>query len=155
MPRLMSFAKTVESVRNRSKTVTRRDGWRDLDAGTFLEPVEKLPLAAGEKRPIFDDGTLIEVVGVRRERLNEIYCEKCNGDGEMLYDDGYATFMGPCKVCDGDGCSPPSETAREGFPDMLAFDFVKMFCDEMDCGPTDEITRIEFRYVNEAQQSMW
>lgn len=155
MPRLISFAKTVEAVRERRKTVTRRDGWRDLDVGTFLEPVEKLPLAAGEKRPIFDDGTLIEVVSWSIEPLGSIFCGKCRGDGEVVYKDGHSMFRGPCKTCDGNGCSPPGETSAEGFPEMTAREFVEMARNELGMDAGDEITRIEFRYVSRAQQSIW
>ncbi len=39
------------------------------------------------------------------------------------------------------------DTAREGFPEMKWFEFVRMFCKHMGCLDSDEVTRIEFRYV--------
>lgn len=36
---------------------------------------------------------------------------------------------------------------REGFPQMRGVDFVNMFCDHNGCQPDDEVTRIEFEYV--------
>lgn len=34
---------------------------------------------------------------------------------------------------------------REGFPGFMPYDFVSMFCREMQCDPEMDITRIEFR----------
>jgi hypothetical protein len=41
MPRNISFALTTDQVRSRTKTVTRRLGWKDLKPGTLLQPVVK------------------------------------------------------------------------------------------------------------------
>jgi hypothetical protein len=41
MPRNMSFARTADQIRARTKTVTRRTGWRDLKAGELFYAVEK------------------------------------------------------------------------------------------------------------------
>lgn len=65
MPRLISFAETTEQVKNRTKTVTRRKGWKDLQPGTILRGVRKaMGLKKGEK---VEDLAIIEVVDVRRE----------------------------------------------------------------------------------------
>lgn len=40
------------------------------------------------------------------------------------------------------------ECILEGFPEMDGGQFVKMFCDHNGCNPWDEITRIEFEYVD-------
>lgn len=40
------------------------------------------------------------------------------------------------------------EAAREGFPGMSGSDFVKMFCRHIGCTPGQEVTRIEFEYVD-------
>lgn len=37
----MSFALTTDQVRRRTKTVTRRMGWRRLKPGTLLQPIVK------------------------------------------------------------------------------------------------------------------
>lgn len=39
------------------------------------------------------------------------------------------------------------EVRREGFPDMTAEQFVRMFCEKMKCAPHTVCTRIEFRYL--------
>lgn len=50
MPRNMSFMLTVEQVRNKTKTVTRRQGWWFLKEGDILNAVEKgMGLKKGEK----------------------------------------------------------------------------------------------------------
>lgn len=68
MPRNMSFSMTTEAVRNRTKTVTRRLGWEDLQPGTVLWAVEKgMGLKKGEKVKRI---CLILVVGVNREPLH-------------------------------------------------------------------------------------
>jgi hypothetical protein len=72
--KLMSVALTEEQVVARTKTVTRRLGWRTLTPHTRLQLVRK---AMGRKRA---DGTVeplvrlavVDVVSVRRERLDAI-----------------------------------------------------------------------------------
>lgn len=50
MPRNMSFFTTVEQVRNKTKTVTRRLGWWFLKPGDILNAAEKCQgLKKGEK----------------------------------------------------------------------------------------------------------
>lgn len=116
MPRLMSFALTTDAIVSRTKTVTRRLGWRSLQPGTQLwacgkvmgrrptEPLEKL--------------ALIEVTDVRRQPLWKIY------------DEGR------------EGCR------REGFPELTPGEFIDLFCQHMNCCRTDEVTRIEFNYLD-------
>ena len=41
MPRNMSFAKTIAQIKDQSKTVTRRKGWKFLQPGTLIMAVEK------------------------------------------------------------------------------------------------------------------
>jgi len=43
-----------------------------------------------------------------------------------------------------------SDCAREGFPDMLASDFCRMFCSHNGGDLCQEVTRIEFEHVQEA-----
>lgn len=50
MPRNISMAATVPQVKNRTKTVTRRIGWKYLKPGTILNCVEKsMGLQPGQK----------------------------------------------------------------------------------------------------------
>jgi hypothetical protein len=118
----MSFSLTTEQVRDRSKTVTRRLGWWDLQPGTILQAVEK---AQGLKKdehvkPI----CLIRVTSSRDERLDSI---------ERL-----GSMFGPI------------ETAREGFPDLTPEQFVSMFIEHNKRDgvyPDTIVNRIEFEYL--------
>ena len=68
--RNISFFKTTQQIIDRTKTVTRRNGWRFLRVGDRLCAVEKTQgLKAGEK--IMKLG-IIEVVELRWEPLNTI-----------------------------------------------------------------------------------
>jgi hypothetical protein len=50
MPRNMSFSLTTDQIRNRTKTVTRRNGWGFLKSGDIVNAVEKaMDLKKGEK----------------------------------------------------------------------------------------------------------
>ena len=68
----MSFSATVDQMRDRSKTVTRRDPstWANLKPGDRLLAVEKaMGLAKGEQQVPLG---VIEIVDVRVELLSEI-----------------------------------------------------------------------------------
>ncbi len=70
MPRNISFALTTEQFRNRTKTVTRRMGWKNLKPGDVLCGVIKaMGLKPGEK---IEKLGLIRVVDARREPLNRV-----------------------------------------------------------------------------------
>jgi hypothetical protein len=117
--RNISFALTTEQVRNQTKTVTRRLGWRTLQPGTLLQPVVKgMGLKKGEKAEKV--GSPIRVVKVNREPLEF-----------MAKDPVYGA----------------REARAEGFPSMRGEDFVAMFCEHNACRPETEVTRIEFEYT--------
>jgi len=79
MPRNISFSLTTPQFRNRTKTVTRRLGWWALKPGTVLCGVEKVRgLKKGEKVKRLG---LIEVVSVRRERLDAITAADVSREG--------------------------------------------------------------------------
>lgn len=127
MPRNISFALTAEQIRNRTKTVTRRLGWKHLKAGDVLNACVKcMGLRPGEKIERLGQ---IRVVSVRQERLSA-----------MLSDLEYGF----------------SETEREGFPKGHAkhwpSEFVAMFCNSMKCDEHAQVTRIEFEYIKETSQ---
>ena len=70
MPRLMSFAYTVDQVRARTKTVTRRDGWRFSMRGDVYWAVPKaMGLKKGET---IERLSLIRVVRADREGLYRV-----------------------------------------------------------------------------------
>ncbi|WP_136443665.1 ASCH domain-containing protein [Pacificoceanicola onchidii] len=79
MPRNMSFALTLNQVRNREKDVTRRFGWWFLKPGDVVNAVEKgMGLKPGEKIKRICQ---IEIVSIRAEPLNVITHEDCAREG--------------------------------------------------------------------------
>jgi hypothetical protein len=122
--RNISFSMTTEAVRNRTKTVTRRLGWWNLQPGTVLQAVEKAQgLKKGEHvKPI----CLIRVVSVQHEGLYQI------GNFELH-----------------EGRSAEDEVKLEGFPDLMPSQFLDMFCKANKCTGFQGVNRIEFEYVND------
>jgi hypothetical protein len=113
----MAVSLTLEQVRNRTKTVTRRTGasWLKLKPGDRLTLCEKvMGLRKGEKvKPV----VTVEVTGVRRERLDAI---------------------------------TPDDVKAEGFRTWTPAEFVLFFCGtHKGCQPGTEVTRIEWRYLDE------
>ena len=105
MPRNMSFALTKQQVLNKTKTVTRRQGWDRLKIGDVLQPVEKgMGLKKGEK--VKRLGGLIRVVDFRKEVIEEMSETDCALEGfpswsaesfiEMYCD---ANRCDPCDTC--------------------------------------------------------
>ncbi len=67
----MSFALTTEQILNQTKTVTRRNGWKNLKPGDLIQPVEKcMGLKKGEQQTLL--GAPIEVTNISFEELCEI-----------------------------------------------------------------------------------
>ena len=80
MPRNMSFAMTIEQVKNQTKTVTRRLYWTKLQPGDLLQPVEKsMGMVSGERQVKI--GGLIRVIDVRREPLTSITWDDVRREG--------------------------------------------------------------------------
>lgn len=120
MARNISFMLTVSQIKNQSKTVTRRLGWKNLKKGDILNACVKCQgLKAGEKVEVICQ---IRVVDVRRETLDAM-----DDPGEF----GYGI----------------EEAAKEGFPSLTGCQFVTMFCEKMKCKSHEEVTRIEFEYI--------
>jgi len=119
--RNISFSLTTAQILDRSKTVTRRLGWRGLMPGTVLCAVEKSQgLGKGGKVRRLGQ---IRVVDVRSEPLR------------VLHGTSY-----------GD-----AEATREGFPTMSGEQFAAMFCEHMGVGLDTIVTRIEFEHLSEPQ----
>jgi len=121
MSRLMSVAFTEQAVRDRTKTVTRRKGWQ------FAKPGDRITLCrkvmGRKKGEPLERIVDVEVVSVRRERLSDL-------TDRIMY--GWA------------------EVPREGFPGMDPAEFVReFFVDAQGMGPSDEVTRIEWRYLDD------
>ncbi|PFG17219.1 hypothetical protein ATK74_1782 [Propionicimonas paludicola] len=140
MSRLMSVAFTEQAVVERRKTVTRRKGWwLDRSGRHLLKPGDRLTLCRkvmGRKpgEPLVRVAE-VEVVSVRRESLMLLYGAE--------YADTPTSYLEAC-----------AEVGREGFPDMTPTAFVrKFFIDAQGMSPTDEVTRIEWRYLEAKEAS--
>ena len=122
MTRLMAVSLTEPQVRAREKTVTRRVGWLNLTPGTRLTLCRKvMGRRKGDHVEPLVKIVEVEVVDVRRERLNAIAREP-------------------------EGCT------KEGFPEWEASPghFIDFFNrTHKGTSPRSEITRIEFRYLDE------
>lgn len=128
MTRLMSVSFTEPAVRARVKTVTRRKGWwRDRNGRVLCKPGDRLTLCRkvmgrkpGEPLVRICD---VEVVSVRRESL------------WLLSNPQVSQYA-------------LDEVAREGFPGLHPGTFVtRFFASAQGIMPTDEVTRIEWRYL--------
>jgi hypothetical protein len=116
----ISFFLTTRQFRDRSKRVTRRNGWKNAKPGQVLTAVVKgQGLKKGEHPEVLGK---IKILSVRREKLR-------------------AMITNP---------SPYGhvECMLEGFPDMVPEQFVDMYCEHNGCTPDTEITRIEFEYLS-------
>ena len=79
MPRNISFFHTKDQLRDKSKTVTRRNGWLFLKAGDTLNACEKCQgLGKGGKIKVI---TQITIVDVSRVRLDTITADDCKREG--------------------------------------------------------------------------
>jgi hypothetical protein len=118
--RSMSFQMTTDQILNRTKSVTRRLGWQNLQPGTLIRAVRKCQgLKKGER---MEPLAVLRVESVRRESLLLMHSLR----------NQYGVF----------------ETVREGFPDMTPEKFIDLFCEANGCRSGDPlVTRIEFRYV--------
>ena len=131
MPRLMSVAFTEQAVRDRTKTVTRRKGWK------FLRPGDRLTLCRkvmGRKpgEPLARLAE-VEVVSVERQPLRSIGSCLCHPWPHN------------------EGTYSAAEVKREGFPGMDPDQFVlRFFIEAQGMQWSDLVTRIEWRYLDEA-----
>ena len=118
--RNMSFMLTTDQIKNRTKTVTRRLGWKNLKPGDLLQGCVKcMGLKRGEHP---EKLAVIRIVSVYLEPLNLLCGNRKYGMNEMLL---------------------------EGFPNMQhPEEFVRMFRNHMNCRADQEVTRIEFEYVD-------
>ncbi len=81
MPRRMSCSLTVDAVRARTKTATRRhvDTWRALRVGDRLTLIEKgMGLPKGARQVVLAD---VEIVDVRDEPLGLVDADECAAEG--------------------------------------------------------------------------
>lgn len=127
MPRYISFMLTTPQIRARTKTVTRRLGWKALKPGTVLMGAEKCQgLGKGGKiKPL----GLIRVVGVRQEQLRRMTDDLAYGFSDAVAE-GFPGLIGDA----------PQDVPRY---------FVDFFCrSHKGCTPDSEVTRIQFEYLD-------
>jgi hypothetical protein len=122
----MSCSMTVDAVKAREKTVTRRhvDTWRSLLPGDRLRLIEKgMGLPKGARQVILAE---VEVVAVRIEPLNLMTTAAAYGAAEVI---------------------------REGLPEMSPGDFVDFWMTGHGYATAKpehvECRRIEWRYIDE------
>ena len=121
--RRMAFSHTAPQIRDRSKTVTRRTGWRYLKPGDLIQAVEQSRgLKKGEQVRAL---AVLRVVSVRVEPLSR-----------LVTDPHYAE----------------DELPREGFPCWSRDEFVAMFLrvNRLKSAAV-QVTRVEFEYVRPAK----
>lgn len=102
----MSFALTTQQFKDKSKTVTRRFGWRFLKAGDVLNGVEKsMGLKKGEKINVLGK---IRIISTRLEPLDAITKDDCIKEGFPDFEP--IDFVG--MLTSHYGCSPTKECNR-------------------------------------------
>ena len=109
MPRNISFAHTTPRFLARTKTVTRRNGWRFLKAGDVLMACRKIRgLKKGEE---LERLGLIRVVSVRTEPLDDMTAEDVVLEGypEWTREQFIEHY---CRI---NNCSPHVEVTRIEF----------------------------------------
>jgi len=75
----MSFMLTKDQIKQKTKTVTRRLGWKKLKTGTIINACEKCQgLKKGEKVNVI---CRIRITDVRQEQLNKITNDDCTREG--------------------------------------------------------------------------
>ena len=107
MPRLMSVSLTEAQVRCRTKTVTRRVGWRMIHVGDPLTLCRKvMGRRRGEPLVRIAD---VEVTSVRREPLDAVTAADVVAEGfpQMTPAQFVSFFCGSHR-----GCSPGTEVTR-------------------------------------------
>ena len=123
MSRLMSVAFTEQAVRDRTKTVTRRKGWwEDKNGRRIVKPGDRIALCRkvmGRKK------------GEPLERIAEV--EVVDVRRELL---GYLYHEQDALI-------------REGCGHMTIPLFIANYFEPQGLGPWDEVTRIEWRYLDE------
>lgn len=108
--RLMSVALTTPQVEARTKTVTRRLGWRYVKPGDRLQLCRKVQgrrRADGTVEPL-DRIAVVEAVTVRRERLDAITAADVAAEGFRGWTpEAFVKFF-----CESMHCTPDTEVTR-------------------------------------------
>lgn len=161
--RLISFMLTADQIKARTKTETRRLGWRTVKVGDRLRGVLK---SQGRTRKCHDCN------GRGRRRMTVMESVRSTAVGAAVV--GMPMFDPRCEACNGSGkitdpivdlaivevtevrrerldAITPEAVVAEGFPQWTNApgEFVEMFCrSHKGCTPSTEVTVIRFRYVD-------
>lgn len=100
--RRMSFALTKEQILNQTKTVTRRNGWKNLKPGDLIQPVEKcMGLQKGEKQVLL--GCPVKILNVSFEPIWQIDDEDLEKEGfPDMHDFEFIEMYCDANRCKGD-----------------------------------------------------
>lgn len=96
----MSFALTTDQIKNQTKTVTRRTGWKTLKVGDLIQPIVKgMGLKKGEKQELI--GKPIKVVSISVQRLYQISFEDVRREGfPSMSQEGFIEMFCKANNCD-------------------------------------------------------
>ncbi len=129
MSRRMSCSMTIDAVKERRKTVTRRhvDTWKNLRPGDRLILIEKgMGLPAGSKQVVLAE---VEIVDVRVEPIGFVTSNECVREGlSHMTPSEFVAFW-----CRGHGAPIP----------LTRRDSLEVLC-----------RRIEWRYLDDSPQEM-
>lgn len=106
--RRMSFHVTTRQMRERTKDVTRRQGWRNLRPGELVLAVDRIQRRRDQRVEFLG---VIEVVAVRRERLDAITADEVAREGFPELTPGAFVRL----FCEAMGADPAAEVARVEF----------------------------------------
>lgn len=122
MARLMSVSLTADAVVERRKTVTRRLGWyRDRNARRLVRPGDELHLC----RKVMG-----RAAGEPLERLARVEVLDVTRQQLRIDNTGH-------------------DAELEGFPELTWRQFVEWYCETQRCRPSQVVTRIEWRYLDD------
>ena len=153
MPRRMSCSMTIDAVRERRKTVTRRKGWwKDKNGRRIIQPGDHLTLCRKVmgRRPGEPLVRLaeVEVVGILRQPLGRLLRSWRAGAGMTC---ASAMCGWVATDCEHWRAYETLEMEAEGFPGLATERFVQdYFADAQHVFPDDYVTRIEWRYLDGA-----
>jgi hypothetical protein len=142
--RIISCAKTTQSVRDRFKDVTRRWGWAHAVPGMFLRIVDRQRYRNSDPPQV--TLAVVEAVDVHRITRRDVpgyrYDEMPKAD-----DMAWLSLHEYREELASGGYSLAKELAREGLPQLTAYEFVELLTSMVTKkNPPEILTRIQWRY---------
>lgn len=118
----MSFGLTRPQFEDETKTVTRRNGWKNIKIGVIHNGVDRVMGFKRDEHPVILHQFI--PVSSRWEPLRR-----------MIDDPEYGRH----------------EVIKEGFPDWTPLQFVEFYCKHNRCKPETLVNRIEFKHVKQLE----